>query len=47
MMDQYNKCHKIAPNDKFKKYLERLAKIYKTNNVISRIYMVLTCISMP
>ena len=47
LKQQYLKCFKIAPDDRFLHYLASLEKSFDTNNVHSLIHMILTCISMP
>lgn len=47
LKQQYLKCFKIAPDDRFLQYLTALERNFDLTQVQSFIHMVLTCISMP
>lgn len=47
LKQQYLKCFKIAPDDRFLQYLTALERNFELTEVQSFIHMVLTCIAMP
>jgi len=47
LKQQYLKCFKVAPDDRFLQYLTALERSFDTNEVQSFIHMILTCMSMP
>ena len=47
LKQQYLKCFKIAPDEKFLQYMTLLERNFDVNVVQSFMHMVLTCMSMP
>jgi len=47
LVNQYRKCFKIAPDDRFVQFMQVLQMKFDQQNVNSFINMILTCVSMP
>jgi len=47
LKQQYLKCFKIAPDEKFLAYLQFLERNFDAKKVADFIYMLLTCVSLP
>ena len=47
LKQQYLKCFKIAPDEKFLAYMQFLERNFDTKKVSEFIYMLLTCVSLP
>lgn len=47
LQQQFLKCFKIAPDERFIQYLTALERSYDIKKIQSFIHMILTCVSMP
>jgi hypothetical protein len=47
LQTQLEKCYTVAPDERFRQYLNALSSSFDQRNVLSYIHMILTCISMP
>jgi hypothetical protein len=47
LKQQYLKCFKIAPDEKFLAYLQFLERSFDQNKVYDFLNMLLTCVSLP